>query len=50
MQQINTQREEFMSIGAAGGTFDPQQALSQHVLKDFYVGGQWVKPPTARSS
>ena len=38
-----------MSIGAAGGTFDPQQALSQHVLKDFYVGGQWVKPQSDRT-
>ena len=44
MEQINPQREEVMSTGAAGGTFDPQQALSQHVLKNFYVGGKWVKP------
>ena len=45
MEQINPQRQEFMSTGAAGGTFDPQQALSQHVLKNFCVGGKWVKPP-----
>jgi aldehyde dehydrogenase (NAD+) len=29
---------------STGGAFDPQQALSQHVLKDFYIGGDWVKP------
>ena len=38
-----------MSSGAAGGTFDPQQALSQHVLKNFYVGGEWVKPQSDRT-
>jgi aldehyde dehydrogenase (NAD+) len=38
-----------MLTGAAGGTFDPQQALSQHVLKNFYVGGQWVKPQSDRT-
>src|SRR5262249_16702379 len=38
-----------MSAGAAGGTFDPQQALSQHVLKNFYVGGEWVKPQSDRT-
>ena len=38
-----------MSTGAAGGTFDPQQALSQHVLKNFYVDGQWVKPQSDRT-
>ena len=37
-----------MSAGAAGGTFDPQQAFSQHVLKNFYVGGEWVKPQSDR--
>ena len=31
-----------MSTG--NSTFDPQQALSQHVLKNFYVGGEWTKP------
>jgi aldehyde dehydrogenase (NAD+) len=49
MEQINPQREEFMSTGAAGGTFDQQQALSQHVLKNFYVGGKWVKPQSDRT-
>ena len=29
---------------ATGSAFDPQQALSQHVLKNFYIGGEWVKP------
>jgi aldehyde dehydrogenase (NAD+) len=29
---------------STGSAFDPQQALSQHVLKDFYIGGDWVKP------
>jgi hypothetical protein len=43
MQNQNIGRNA-MSAGAAGGTFDPQQALSQHVLKNFYVGGEWVKP------
>jgi hypothetical protein len=38
-----------MSIGTAGSSFDPQQALSQHVLKSFYVGGQWVKPYSDRT-
>ena len=38
-----------MSTGAAGGSFDPQQALSQHVLKNFYVGGEWVKPQSDRT-
>ena len=31
-----------------GSTFDPQQALSQHVLKNFYIGGDWVKPQSDR--
>ena len=38
-----------MSAGAAGGSFDPQQVLSQHVLKNFYVGGEWVKPQSDRT-
>ena len=29
---------------STGSAFDPQQALSQHVLKNFYIGGDWVKP------
>jgi aldehyde dehydrogenase (NAD+) len=29
---------------STGSAFDPQQALSQPVLKDFYIGGDWVKP------
>ena len=33
---------------STGSTFDPQQALSQHVLKDFYVGGKWIKPQSDR--
>ena len=31
-----------------GSTFDPQQALSQHVLKNFYIGGEWVNPQSDR--
>src|ERR1700722_15789513 len=38
-----------MSTGTAGGTFDPQQALSQHVRNNFYVGGEWVKPQSDRT-
>ena len=34
---------------STGSTFDPQQALSQHVLKNFYVGGEWVKPQSDRT-
>jgi aldehyde dehydrogenase (NAD+) len=37
-----------MLTGTAGGTFDPQQALSQHVLKNFYIGGEWIKPQSDR--
>jgi acyl-CoA reductase-like NAD-dependent aldehyde dehydrogenase len=37
--------EETMSTGS---TFDPQQALSQHVLKSFYIGGDWVTPQSDR--
>jgi aldehyde dehydrogenase (NAD+) len=37
-----------MSTGTAGSTFDPQQALSQHVLKNFYIGGEWIKPQSDR--
>jgi aldehyde dehydrogenase (NAD+) len=33
---------------STGSTFDPQQALSQHVLKNFYVGGEWVTPQSDR--
>jgi aldehyde dehydrogenase (NAD+) len=31
-----------------GSSFDPQQALSQHVLKSFYIGGKWVAPQSDR--
>jgi aldehyde dehydrogenase (NAD+) len=34
---------------STGSTFDPQQALSQHVLKNFYVGGEWIKPLSDRT-
>jgi aldehyde dehydrogenase (NAD+) len=37
-----------MSTGSTGSTFDPQQALSQHVLKNFYIGGEWVTPQSDR--
>ena len=37
-----------MSTGSTGSTFDPQQALSQHVLKNFYIGGDWVTPQSDR--
>ncbi len=37
-----------MSTGSTGSAFDPQQALSQHVLKNFYVGGEWVTPQSDR--
>ena len=37
-----------MSTGTAGSSFDPQQALSQHVLKNFYIGGEWTKPQSDR--
>src|ERR1700733_2388983 len=37
-----------MSTGTAGSTFDPQQALSQHVLKNFYIGGEWTRPQPDR--
>ena len=37
-----------MSAGTTGSTFDPQQALSQHVLKNFYIGGEWTKPQSDR--
>jgi aldehyde dehydrogenase (NAD+) len=33
---------------STGSTFDPQQELSQHVLKDFYVGGEWKAPLSDR--
>src|SRR5271154_3539298 len=31
-----------------GSTFDPQEALSQHVLKNFSVGGEWKAPLSDR--
>jgi hypothetical protein len=34
---------------STGSTFDPQQALSKHVLKDFYVGGEWKAPLSDRT-
>src|SRR3984885_13382907 len=34
---------------STGSTFDPQQALSQHVRNNFYVGGEWVKPQSDRT-
>ncbi len=37
-----------MSTGSTGSTFDPQQALSQHVLNNFYIGGEWVTPQSNR--
>jgi aldehyde dehydrogenase (NAD+) len=33
---------------STGSAFNPQQALSQHVLKNFYVGGAWIKPASDR--
>ncbi len=33
---------------STGGAFDPQQALSQHVLSNFYIGGEWVAPQSDR--
>ena len=33
---------------STGSTFDPQQALSKHVLNNFYVGGEWSKPLSDR--
>ncbi len=33
---------------STGSTFDPQQALSKHVLNNFYVGGEWTKPLSDR--
>src|ERR1700683_5013679 len=33
---------------STGSAFDPQQTLSQHVLNDFYIGGDWVKPQSDR--
>src|SRR5262245_37347578 len=33
---------------STGSDFDPQQALSQHVLKNFYIGGEWVAPQSSR--
>ena len=40
-----------MSTGSACTIFDPQQALSQHVLKNFYIGGDWVnRNPIASSN
>jgi aldehyde dehydrogenase (NAD+) len=35
-------------MSSTGSAFDPQQALSQHVLKNFYIGGDWVKPQSDR--
>ena len=36
---------------STGSTFDPQQELSQHVLRNFYVGGEWrLRCPTESSS
>src|SRR3984957_12142619 len=37
-----------MSTATAGSTFDPQQSLSQHVLKNFYIGGEWTRPQSDR--
>jgi aldehyde dehydrogenase (NAD+) len=34
---------------STGSNFDPQQALSQHVLKNFYIGGEWVTPASDRT-
>jgi aldehyde dehydrogenase (NAD+) len=33
---------------STGSMFDPQQALSKHVLNNFYVGGSWVAPQSDR--
>ena len=33
---------------STGSSFDPQQALSKHVLNNFYVGGTWVEPQSDR--
>jgi acyl-CoA reductase-like NAD-dependent aldehyde dehydrogenase len=33
---------------STGSAFDPQQALSQHALNNFYIGGDWVKPQSDR--
>lgn len=33
---------------STGSAFDPQQTLSQHVLNDFYIDGDWVKPQSDR--
>jgi len=33
---------------STGSSFDPQQALSKHVLNNFYVGGTWIEPQSAR--
>jgi aldehyde dehydrogenase (NAD+) len=33
---------------STGSTFDPQQALSTHALKNFYIGGEWVAPQSNR--
>ncbi len=33
---------------STGGAFDPQQALSKHVLNNFYIGGKWVEPQSKR--
>src|SRR5262245_18065906 len=33
---------------STGSTFDPQQALSKHVLNSFYVGGAWTAPQSDR--
>ena len=33
---------------STGSTFDPQQAMAQHVLKNLYVGGKWTDPQSDR--
>ena len=38
-----------MSTASTGSMFDPQQALSQYVLKNFYIGGDCVVREGRRS-
>jgi len=33
---------------STGSAFNPQEALSAHVLNNFHVGGNWVTPQSDR--